>query len=163
MKKLGQVIGSIFGGEGGIVSGVVDIIGQFHSSPEDKHRAAMAVKEFLHRKELETVQQGLEVEKEFNDRIKELEGTAQDLKHFGFFGTVIVFLRGAFRPLVSYAMGYVDIMVFSGQWKLPEDDQIVSAFWILNLVIFTFYFGERAIKNIIPVLGMYFGKPIEPK
>jgi len=160
---LKKVVDKIFGGEGGILKGITATAEKFFGSKEQAHQFEMEVGRFLHQKELEANAHALEVEQEFNQKIKDLEGTANDLKSFGWVGMIIVFLRGAFRPLVSYGMAWVNIMVFSRQWKLPEDEQVVSAFWIINLVIFVFYFGERAIKNVIPILAMYFGKPIKPE
>ncbi|WP_462250421.1 hypothetical protein [Ekhidna sp.] len=151
----------LFSGDDGIVKGISYVAERFLGSKEQKHEFKMEVERFLYSKEVEARNYALDVEKEFNQKIKDLEGTAADLKSFGWIGKIIVLLRGAFRPLVSYSMAIVDFYVFSGKWELPNDEQVVSAFWIINLVIFVFYFGERSIKNITPLIGMYFGKQIK--
>lgn len=156
MKKL---LSNLFGGEKGIVHGIGNIAERFFGSKSQKHEFQIELERFLHEKEMEANEYALNVEQEFNQKIKDLEGTATDLKGYGWVGSFIILLRGAFRPLMSYAMAYVDVMVFSGRWDLPEEEQIVSAFWMINLVIFVFYFGERSIKNITPLIGAYFGKP----
>lgn len=161
MKKIASFLSGFLSGDGGIIGGISEIADKFILTGEEKKRFEMEVKKFAHQKEMELLDKGLQIEKEFNDKIIEMEGTAKDLSGFGWIGKFIILLRGAFRPLVSYAMAVVDFLVFSGKTELPDNEQVVSAFWIINLVIFVFYFGERAIKNVIPVLGMYFGKPIQ--
>nr|VFJ94217.1 MAG: hypothetical protein BECKLFY1418A_GA0070994_103813 [Candidatus Kentron sp. LFY] len=98
-----------------------------------------------------------EQDEEFNSRIKELEGTAIDLKHFGFFGKIIIFLRGLQRPLWGYFVIYMDYKVLSGEWKLfhlNKDNQYIDiepAFWIINFLVLGFLFGERAMRNVLPL------------
>lgn len=161
--KIGNLVSSIFAGEKGIANGIADIADRFIHTKEEKNDFKIQLERFGHQKEIELIEKGQEIEQEFNKRIVDMEGTAKDLAGFGWIGKIVVLLRGSFRPLVSYAMAIVDFMVFSGRTELPDNDQVVSSFWIINLVIFTFYFGERAIKNIIPVLSMYFGKTIKNK
>lgn len=156
-----NVFSGIIGGENGVLGGVKNLAEVYIENKDKKREFELEVQTFLHNKEMEMIDKGLEVYKEFNDRIIQMEGTAKDLSQFGWVGSLIILLRGAFRPLVSYGMAAVDVLVFSGKVNLPENEQVVSVFWIINLVIFVFYFGERAIKNIAPVLAMYFGKDIK--
>lgn len=55
----------------------------------------------------------------------------------------------------------MDFMVFSGAWKIDEFVKIVgnntigtnieSAFWMINFLVLGFLFGERAMKNVLPL------------
>jgi hypothetical protein len=92
---------------------------------------------------------------EFNQRIQEMEGTANDLKSISFFGPIVIFLRGCQRPVWGYATLYMDFMVFSGRWKELSEMQ-ESALWVINLLVLGFLFGERAVKNIMPLVAQYF-------
>jgi hypothetical protein len=92
---------------------------------------------------------------EFNQRIQEMEGTASDLKSIAFFGPIVIFLRGCQRPVWGYATLYMDFMVFSGRWKELSEMQ-ESALWVINLLVLGFLFGERAVKNIMPLVAQYF-------
>ncbi len=151
---IGNILKKLLGNGDGLIKMVDGLI----DTKAEKQERELKIKQFLHSKEIESERLSFDIEKEFNNRIKDLEGTASDLKDLGWVGKIILFLRGAFRPLVSYAMAYVDIMVFSKQWALPEDEQIVNTFWLINMVIFVFYFGERAIKNVAPLLATYLKK-----
>jgi hypothetical protein len=92
---------------------------------------------------------------EFNQRIQDMEGTASDLKSISFFGPIVIFLRGCQRPVWGYATLYMDFMVFSGRWKELSEMQ-ESALWVINLLVLGFLFGERAVKNIMPLVAQYF-------
>ena len=92
---------------------------------------------------------------EFNQRIQDMEGTASDLKSIPFFGPIVIFLRGCQRPVWGYATLYMDFMVFSGRWKALSEMQ-ESALWVINLLVLGFLFGERAVKNIMPLVAQYF-------
>lgn len=88
---------------------------------------------------------------EFNQRIKDLEGTAKDLKSIPVFGAVVIFLRGCQRPVWGYSTLFMDLMVFSDKWNTLSETQ-ESALWVINLLVLGFLFGERAIKNIMPLI-----------
>jgi hypothetical protein len=91
---------------------------------------------------------------EFNQRIKDMEGTTNDLKSISFFGPIVIFLRGCQRPIWGYATLYMDFMVFSDKWKALTETQ-ESALWVINLLVLGFLFGERAVKNIMPLVSQY--------
>lgn len=99
-----------------------------------------------------------EAERNTTERAKSLEGTATDLLQAGLLGRAVIFVRGAIRPAVTIGLGYVDVMVFSNRWQLPPDSATDSAFWIVNAVVFGFWFGERALQNAAPVLAQVMGK-----
>lgn len=89
--------------------------------------------------------------RDMTERIAQLEGTAADLKAVPILGNVMLMARGAQRPLVGYGTMYLDYMVFSGAWKLADGVQN-NAFFLINLLVLAFLFGERAIKNLAPLI-----------
>jgi len=90
-------------------------------------------------------------EKSLNDRVAIYEGTASDLKTIPYLGAVMLFLRGGQRIIFGYGTIYLDFMVFSKHWPV-EDETLKSAFWIVNLLVLGFLFGERAVKNVMPLI-----------
>jgi hypothetical protein len=93
---------------------------------------------------------------EFNTRIKEMEGTAKDLKGIPILGPIVLFMRGVQRPVWGFGTLYLDYKWFAGEWVL--DEQQASAATIINLLVLGFLFGERAIKNLEPLLMKIFAK-----
>ena len=88
------------------------------------------------------------------------------MNNAGWLGRIVIFLRGAQRPIWGYFVLVMDIMVFSGRWnlvKLAEQTKtasmvdIQSAFWIINFLVLGFLFGERAVKNVMPLLQKQMG------
>ena len=139
---------------GGIGSKIVDkVLKQFPDklSESDKVKLEMAITEATREHEVKLLEIAKEQDAEFNNRIKQLEGTAQDLSRFGWFGSIVIFLRGCQRPIWGYLTLYMDLMWFSGQWSDLSKQQ-ESAFWIINLLVLGFLFGERAVKNLMPLI-----------
>ncbi len=152
-----KTIGSLFGGDG-LGGKIIDGIKEYFppkATPEEAARLEMAIRQNAHQIELQVADQQLEQQKEFNDRISELEGTAKDLQQFGWIGKIVIFLRGVQRPMWGYMVAYMDIMVYSGKWTIEKGTQLESSFWIINFLVLGFLFGERAIKNIIPLVATY--------
>lgn len=99
---------------------------------------------------------------DFNKRTAELEGTAKDLLSAGILGRIVLFFRGSLRPFVGYGLALVDYRVFSGAWtfeEVPEDirPQVISAFWLVNLLVLGFWFGERTLVNVLPFVAKMLG------
>jgi hypothetical protein len=95
-----------------------------------------------------------EAEKNVNERIAAYEGTASDLKSVPFLGAFMLFLRGAFRPLASYATMYYDFLWFSGVWHI-EDNMQRNTLMLINALVLGFFFGERAVKNVAPAIAQF--------
>ena len=149
----------LFGGianflTGGLGSKIVDtVVGQFPDklSEKDKENIKVAVIEATRAHEKEQII-------EYNKRISDMEGTAKDLQQFGWLGRCVVFLRGSQRPVWGYCVLGMDAMVFSGKWVLTGE-KLESAFWVINFLVLGFLFGERAMKNVMPLIkGMNNGK-----
>lgn len=93
---------------------------------------------------------------EFNQQIKDLEGTATDLRSVPFLGNIMLFLRGAQRPIWGFATIYLDFMVYSKTWPIESGSQQAVGFVIINVLVLGFLFGERAVQNVIPYITQYF-------
>ena len=99
-----------------------------------------------------------EADAEFNQRIKDLEGTAADLKAIPFIGPILIFARGAQRPVWGLATLLIDYKVLSKAWDISGDEQLKALLFAINILVLGFLFGERAAKNVMPLLAEFFGK-----
>jgi hypothetical protein len=142
---------------GGFVATAVDTLKEYFPadmSPEQK--ASLALKT----KQLEAnIQQQMDsaanvAEELLTSRIAQLEGTASDLKSVPFVGPLVLFLRGLQRPLWGYATLFMDYMWFS-EWTTLTSKQ-ESALMAINILVLGFLFGERAIKNVMPLVTKLF-------
>lgn len=146
-------------------------------SEEDRIQAEMVVKEALHNQQLE-IEKALQLDEQlFNERTIALEGTAKDLKAVPYVGALIIFLRGAFRPVFSYFTGYMDYLYFMESSVRVYDsngllervvttwtDRQETLLLVMNLLVLIFFFGERAMKNVLPIIIEMFAtrKPGQP-
>tara|TARA_R110000744_G_scaffold69739_3_gene141423 strand:+ start:1474 stop:1962 length:489 start_codon:yes stop_codon:yes gene_type:complete len=151
-----SLIGSLTGG-GGIVSAAVDTFKTYF--PPDMTQAEKAafdlkVKELEAQIELKLREAENEAESIFNQRIAEHEGTASDLKAIPFFGPLMLFLRGLQRPVWGFSTLYLDFMWFSSWTNLTDKQE--SALMAINILVLGFLFGERAIKNVMPLITKLF-------
>ena len=143
---------------GGLGTAIVDTVKDYFPpsmSEKEKSELSMRINEAANKQANEAARIVNEERAEFNNRIKEMEGTASDLKSIPVIGPIVIFLRGCQRPLWGYATLYIDFMVFSGSWKTLSETQ-ESALWVINLLVLGFLFGERAVKNIMPLVSQYF-------
>jgi hypothetical protein len=53
----------------------------------------------------------------------------------------------------------MDVMVFSKRWDLSslagdskDMANLQSAFWVVNFLVLGFLFGERAVRNVMPLV-----------
>ena len=139
---------------GGLGTAIVDTVkGYFppSMSEADKAELSMRINEAANKQANEAARIVNEERAEFNLRIKDMEGTASDLKSIPFIGPLVIFLRGCQRPVWGYSTLFMDFMVFSDQWGTLTETQ-ESALWIINLLVLGFLFGERAVKNLMPLM-----------
>ncbi|MTI12002.1 hypothetical protein [Sansalvadorimonas verongulae] len=116
--------------------------------PESQKQQLQLELKALERKQKSDTQRHLaEAERLLTERIKELEGTASDLKALPIVGRVILFARGAQRPVWGFFTMYLDWRWFS-EWQLSTQQQ--TALIAINLLVLGFLFGERAMKNVAP-------------
>ena len=92
------------------------------------------------------------VQETYEQRIRDLEGTASDLKTIPFIGSIVIFLRGCQRPLWGFAVLWMDFQVYSGSWKLIDGSKQEACFYVINILVLGFLFGERAIQNLMPLI-----------
>jgi hypothetical protein len=157
--KVVKGISGVFKGTGGgLVSNVLGIVDNLIPDPAAKAQIELALKEGLHRMEMEVMQVQNEQTQMFNNRIQSMEGTANDLKSIPILGSIIIFLRGCQRPIWGFACLYIDFMTLSGTWSIGEDPQRKMLVIIINVLVLTFLFGERAMKNLTPLIMQFFGK-----
>lgn len=140
---------------GDIFSKIVDTATSYFPpsmSEQEKGALTMRMKEVAHTQELALLKATNHMEVEFNDRIKDMEGTASDLKTIPFIGPVIIFARGMQRPVWGFATLYLDYKTFAGDWIIVEGTKQDMAFFVINLLVLGFLFGERAVKNLGPLI-----------
>ncbi|GFM37733.1 hypothetical protein [Desulfovibrio psychrotolerans] len=150
---------------GGIVSTIADTVKDyFPPSMSEGEKAALAtrIREAEHRREVQLMQLAVEADKEVTRRAAELEGTAADLKTLPVVGRLIIFVRGCQRPLWGLFTMYMDWQVFSGGWQIELSAEHGwtphgLAFWTVNLLVLGFLFGERTVRNLLPLVTQFMG------
>ena len=125
-------------------------------NPQQKAEAELKIQRFLHQKELDANAILNDAANQLNQRINEQEGTAKDLKTIPILGHIIIFLRGVQRPLWGFATLYMDNKWFFGDGEFDEQQQ--TAMIVINMLVLGFLFGERAIKNLEPLITKVFAK-----
>lgn len=145
---------------GGLANTVMDGI-KAYFPPDMTQEQKAAVNLELQRIELEK-QQAVskavaEAERAINERIAISEGTAKDLLALPVIGRLLIFARGAQRPVWGFATLFADYMWFSGAWPDLTAQQ-ESALWVINLLVLGFLFGERAVQNVAPLIAQHFIK-----
>ena len=143
---------------GGLGSKLIDgIKNYFPPSMSEKEKSDLKIKlmELSRIQENELIQLANASEAEFNQRIKDMEGTASDLKSIPIIGTIIIFLRGCIRPIFCYVTIYMDFMVLSSGWNLSGEMRLQMILLILNILVLAFVFGERGIKNVMPIVERF--------
>ena len=151
-------IASLFGG--GLAETVMDGIKSYFPpdmSDEQKANVNLKIQQIELQKQIELNKAISEAEQAINDRISQHEGTAKDLQALPFVGRVIVFARGCQRPLWGFGVMWADLQWFSGQWSDLSQRQ-ESALWLINLLVLGFLFGERAVKNVAPLISQVMKK-----
>lgn len=186
---MSEILGKVFGFlGGGIGNKIVDTVaGQFPEklSEAEKERLKNVIIEATRKHEFEMLQLVQEEQIMITERVKELEGSAEEIVQHGFAGKIIFFLRGIQRPIWSFAVMWLDLMVFSGKWKIqlqygvegraiacpmPKDtgsiladfvnganspEQIWLMFWILNFAVLGFLFGDVFISLVPKITGLF--------
>jgi hypothetical protein len=142
---------------GKVVDRAVDSIFPDKLSEGERLQLQMEIQKAEHAQMLEVQKAAAEVEAEFNDRIKSMEGTAGDLKAVPIVGPIVLFLRGLQRPTLGFATLWIDFQWFSSGFKDMSDRQEATMLTI-NILVLGFLFGERAIKNVMPFVAQVWGR-----
>lgn len=125
-------------------------------SPQQKAELEMKLQVLVAQKQLEANKVLSEASAQLDRRIAEQEGTASDLKGIPILGTIILFLRGAQRPLWGFATLWMDYKWFFELHTFTDQQQ--TAMIVINMLVLGFLFGERTIKNLEPLIIKVFGK-----
>lgn len=101
---------------------------------------------------------------EHNRHVAEMEGTARDLLAVPVLGHIMIFLRGSQRVLWGFGALYITLMSLAGGWSFTKtvigaqgeavvitDTQKMLLVIILDLLVLSVLFGERALKNVLPI------------
>lgn len=123
-------------------------------SDAEKAEVRKEMLDVAHQHELSLLVLSNEAEAMFNKRTADMEGTAADLKAMPILGPIMMFMRGAFRPLFAFAVLVWDWQVLSGAWKTEHTELLFA----VNVLVLGFFFGERAVKNIAPLLQKKLGQ-----
>ncbi len=140
---------------GGLAKQVIEAVQNYwppELSPDKKAELQLQLQTLADARERATADAVNEAEKRINERVAQYEGTAADLRGMPLIGPLMLFVRGAFRPVCAYAVLVLDFKVFSGSWSLAQDSQLASAFWVINVLVLGFFFGERAVRNVMPLI-----------
>lgn len=146
-------IASLFGG--GLVDSVIKTVEKYlppDMSPAEKASMELELQRMAFEKQKQADAMMADAERRVTERISLLEGTATDLRSVPVIGPVMLFMRGAQRPVWGFAVLYADMMWFSGRWGVMTTQQ-ESALWVINLLVLGFIFGERAVANLAPVIS----------
>ncbi len=145
---LGKISG-VFSSEGAL-NDLGNLADRFIETGEEKREFQLEVQKWAHQKEMEMLKASTEAQEVLNKRVAEQEGTAKDLLQAGWLGRVILFLRGVQRPVWGFSTIYFVWQWYSG--ALPQTPENYRLTFILILLVGGFLFGERAIKNVAPVI-----------
>lgn len=148
-----NILASLFSGKNSIIEKVGNVVDKFVTTKEEKAQIKLELSQALHKAEIEVRELTHKEVQAFNQRIKNLEGTASDLIQAGFFGKVILFARGAQRPLWGYATMYFNWKYFNGDLVLSDKGE--QLLYIIDVLVLGFIFGERAVKNILPLIRQF--------
>lgn len=157
MKFL-KALGGLLTGDGFIAKGMEFINTRWppNMSEQQKQQMEIVVKDMLHKQQMDLVQAARDDEQMFNERTVAMEGTAKDLQAIPYVGAIVIFARGMFRPAFSYMTGYIDWLYFSTDtsgWSEQQQTLLLA----MNLLVLVFFFGERAMKNVMPLIIQAFG------
>ena len=140
---------------GGLGSIIVDTLKTYFPpdlTPEQKANIQLVAANIELQKTIEVNKAIAAAEASLTERIATLEGTATDLKSLPILGPVMLFIRGSQRPLWGFGTLYIDFQVFSDKWTLVSPE-MSSAFWLVNVLVLSFLFGERAVANVLPLVS----------
>ena len=157
---IGKVLGVL---SGGVTDRAMDIIErQFPGKlgPEEKARISMELKQLDHERELAAEKAGQAAVESLNTRIANYEGTAGEVRGIFIIGPLIILIRSLFRPVASYATIWLDFSYFTAGGVWPEGS--ASLLLAINLIVLGFWFGERTIKNLMPLFLAWLDKRQPP-
>jgi hypothetical protein len=125
-------------------------------TPQQKAELELKVQQLLHEKELEANRIIEQSAAALDKRIAEQEGRAEDLLQLGWFGKLMIGLRGVQRPTWGFATLAMDWQWFFGTYDF--DEQQSQALLVINFLVLGFLFGERTLMKLEPLLVKVFAR-----
>ena len=125
-------------------------------SPQQKAEVELKVERLLMEKQAQANEFLQQSAAKLDKRIAEQEGTATDLKTIPILGHIVLFARGAQRPVWGFATLWIDTQWFFGSYTFDEQQQ--TALIVINTLVLGFLFGERAVQNLTPMIVQVFAK-----
>ncbi len=159
-----SAISGFFGGEGGIVGTIADTVkAYFPPSMSDAEKSVLTaqIQKAEFEQERAIMKLAVEADKDVTRRAAQLEGTAKDLKGIPIVGPLIIFVRGCLRPAFGVLTLFTDWQIFCGSWKviMTTTDGSYTAegalILALNILVLGFLFGERTVKNLMPLFTQF--------
>jgi hypothetical protein len=138
---------------GGLATTIFDTVKDYFPpdmSPEKKAALKLDLDKLALEKEKEVNRAVQEEADAINKRIEIYEGTAKDLLSVPIFGAIMLFLRGSQRTVWSFGAIYFDYVWLVDGKVLSSQAQ--TALIVINLLVLAFLFGERALKNLAPLI-----------
>lgn len=120
-------------------------------SEGDKQQAKLAFESLELERQRQTDAAISQATQDLTARIAQLEGTASDLKALPIVGRIVLFARGAQRPVWGFATLWMDYQWFASNWGTLTETQ-ETALVVINCLVLGFLFGERAVKNLMPLI-----------
>jgi len=161
MSIISSLMSVVTGSVGELGKTIIDTAKEYIPSAEKKVEFEILAKESQHRIELESQKLAFEAEKNFNKRIAEQEGTAKDLKAIPVLGHIILFLRGAQRPIWGFFAIFASYQYLTGSWLIEPDSVKEKMLFFIIVAVIVFLFSERGIKNVLPLVMQLLGKKDE--
>lgn len=149
---IGKGIADFFAGGENSIIGTVKAYFPPSMTEVEKSDLTIKIRNAEAARDLQTQQLVNEATAQFNTRTKEMEGTASDLKSIPFIGTFIIFLRGCQRPCWGFATLYFDYLWLFSPTAIKFSDRQELALIVINILVLGFLFGERAVKNLMPLI-----------
>ncbi len=125
-------------------------------TPQQKADYEKNLQEFLHQKQIDSHKIVMEEAASLDRRIAEQEGRAEDLVKLGWFGKLMIGLRGCQRPTWGFATLYIDYKWFFEVHDFSEQQN--TALMIINVLVLGFLFGERTLMKLEPLIVKVFAK-----
>lgn len=147
LGKIGDVL------TGGLADTVFDAVKDYFPpdmSEEQKATLQLRLEKLEMEKRAQADKAMADAEARLNERVREYEGTAADLKAMPVLGPLMLFLRGSQRIVWGFAALYLDYMWFTAWTELTDKQE--TALIVVNSLVLGFLFGERAVKNVTPML-----------
>lgn len=156
---------------GGISEGIFNIAEEiFGDDMTLEQSASLKAKamDFQREKEREANLAADQAEQNVTERASQLEGTAKDLLALPFVGRFVIFARGCQRPAWGFFTMYLDYKWLTGGLQpageniTVADDQMGVMLIVINFLVLGFLFGERAVKNLMPLIMQVFAVKMKP-